>query len=371
VAGAEGSAHGLADKRKEFKGGRPLGRPPFVRPPDPQVGLAYSDAVNVSELGEFGLIERLADKWGQPSSVIVGIGDDAAAWRVGTLTVLATTDTLVEGVHFQRELIRWRDVGWKAMAANVSDIAAMGGTPQYALVTLSLPPETEVEAVDELQAGMQDCASEYDVAVVGGDIVRAPQVSVTVALIGRGGEDERGNPALLRRDAAGAGDSIAVTGTLGDSAAGLVRLREGASAEDTLVQRHLRPQPRIAEGQAAAQFGVKCAIDVSDGLAQDVGHVCEASGLGAVLRAEAVPVSRELREAYPGRWAELACTGGEDYELALVAPQEVLRLLKASLDTSLVVVGEMVEEGEGRVRVLDGAGKEMRLPRGGWDHLKA
>lgn len=331
--------------------------------------------MNVSELGEFGLIERLAGLWSRgsesPASVLIGIGDDAAAWRVGSRTALATTDTLVEGVHFDPERTPWRNVGWKAMAVNVSDIAAMGGTPQYALVTLALPPDTPVSTVDELQGGMQECAAEYDVAVVGGDVVRAGEVSVTLALVGRGGEDERGNQALLRRDAARAGDSIAVTGTLGDSAAGLRRLGEGAPIGDPLVQRHVRPKPRLEEGRLALEFGVTCAIDVSDGLVRDVGHVCERSGLSAVVRSESVPLSGELRDAYPGEAVSLACAGGEDYELVLVAPQETLRLLRASSKTPITVVGEMTEDGERRVRLVDGSGKEMALASGGWDHLKA
>ena len=326
--------------------------------------------MNVSELGEFGLIERLAGLW-RPTSAIVGIGDDAAAWRVGSLTVLATTDTLVKGVHFDPALMPWADVGWKAMAVNVSDIAAMGGEPQYALVTLALPPDTPVKAVDELQSGMQECASEFDVEVVGGDIVRASEVSVTVALVGRGGEDDKGQQALLRRDSARAGDSIAVTGTLGDSAAGLRRLKARTPIVDPLVQRHVRPRPRVEEGELALQFGVTCAIDISDGLAQDVGHVCEASGLGAVIQAPAVPTSRELREAYPDEATALACGGGEDYELALVAPQETLRLLRAAAKTPISVIGEMVEDPERRVRLLDASGAEMELPERGWDHLRA
>jgi len=323
--------------------------------------------VDVSDIGEFGLIERLAKAVGasRPESLIVGIGDDAAAWRVNDAIVLATTDTLVEGVHFLADRTPWADLGWKALAVNASDIAAMGGEPQYALVTLALPPQTPVQDVDELYEGLRECAREYGVAIAGGDIVRAPQVAITVAVLGQAGIDAEGQARLMRRDAARAGYAIAVTGTLGASAAGLRRLGEGAPPDDPLVQAHLRPRPPLALAQQAAAAGVPCAIDISDGLLQDLGHVCEMSGLGAVVRAEAVPLSDELRSAYPDDALALACAGGEDYELLLVAPEETLRA-----QPGLTVIGEMVESDEQRARLVDGSGNEMRLPAAGWDHLR-
>ena len=143
-------------------------------------------AVNVSELGEFALIDRLAKIVGANSSseLTVGIGDDAAVWRSGERYLLATTDTLVEGVHFRAEWAAWWDIGWKALAVNVSDIVAMGGDPAIALVTLSLPPETPVERIYELYSGLGECARDYGVTVAGGDVVSASQFSVTIALTG-------------------------------------------------------------------------------------------------------------------------------------------------------------------------------------------
>ena len=323
--------------------------------------------MNVSDLGEFGLIERLAKAAGasKPESLIVGIGDDAAAWRVNDAVMLATTDTLVEGVHFLPGT-PWADLGWKALAVNVSDIAAMGGLPQYALVTLALPPQTPVDSVDALYEGLRECAREYGVAVAGGDVVRAPQMAITVALLGRAEIDGEGRARLMRRDAARAGYAVAVTGTLGGSAAGLRRLKEGAPADDPLVRVHLRPRPPLATARRAAELGVPCAIDVSDGLLQDLGHVCEMSGLGAVVRAAAVPVSAGLRDAYPGEALTLACAGGEDYELLLVAPPEMLDALGP-----VTVIGEMNESAERRPRLMDEAGNEVRLAvAGGWDHLR-
>ena len=152
--------------------------------------------------------------------------------------------------------------------------------------------------------------------------------------------------------------------------AGLRRLKGGAPADDPLVCAHLRPRPPLAAGMQAAQLGVPCAIDVSDGLLQDLGHICDVCGLGAVVRADALPLSQELRRAFPADALSLACTGGENYQLVLIAPQETMRLLRASAHLPLTVIGEMDEHPEQRPRLMDESGKEMRLPDAGWDHLR-
>jgi len=326
--------------------------------------------VNVSELGEFGLIQRLAAIAGAeaPPDLIVGIGDDAAAWRAGEQVLLATTDTLVEGVHFLPKFAPWADVGWKALAVNVSDIAAMGGEPLFALVTLALPLESEVSFTEELYGGLMECALEYGVTVAGGDIVRAPQISVTIALIGRA-QMREGEPLLMRRDGAKAGDVIAVTGTLGDSASGLWRLRKGASDEDALVRAHLRPLPRLAEAQEATQAGIICAIDVSDGLLQDLGHICQMSGLGAEVREEALPLSDDLWAAYPEDAIALAVSGGEDYELMITGDEGTVERVAQAISPALTVIGRMVESPRHKPRLLDTAGNELAVAVHGWDHL--
>jgi thiamine-monophosphate kinase len=328
--------------------------------------------VNVSELGEFPLIDRLTELVGGGArrELIVGIGDDAAAWRVGEAVLLATTDTLVEDVHFRPEFAPWVDVGWKALAVNVSDIAAMGGEPMLALVTLALPPETDVAVADEAYAGLNECAAEYGVTIAGGDIVRASEVSITVALIGRA-QSREGEPLLMRRDAAKAGDMVAVTGSLGDSAGGLWRLRNGSTRDNALVVAHLRPLPRLGEAQEAARLGVKCAIDVSDGLLQDLGHICERSRLGAEVQEDAVPLSDDLRAAYPEDSLALALGGGEDYELLMVGDAETLDRLASEISTRLTVIGRMIETTEHRPRLLDLEGAEVRAAVGGWDHLRS
>lgn len=318
--------------------------------------------MKLSDIGEFGLIERITGAIGPGlRQVVVGPGDDAAVWRVGGQLLIATTDAMVDGVHFRSEETRWRDMGWKALAVNVSDIAAMGGAPDKALVTLCLPPELDVAAIDEMYEGMIECAREFGLAIAGGDVVRSPVMVVTVAVMGTG-EERDGEPALLLRSSANVGDLVAVTGTPGDSAGGLRRMAEGAARDDQLVRRHVRPEPRVMVGQAAVKAGVRCGIDVSDGLLQDLGHVCTMSGVGAVVMGADVPLSDELRVAYPDEALEMACTGGEDYELLLVGERDRMDGLPVA------VIGEIVE-GIG-VRLLNDDGREIVYERTGWDAFR-
>jgi thiamine-monophosphate kinase len=194
-------------------------------------------------------------------------------------------------------------------------------------------------------------------------------VAVTVALVGRAEIGDDGQPLLLRRDAACVGHVIAVTGWLGDSAAGLRRLREGAPADDPLAAAHLRPRPPLQTANVAARLGVPCGIDVSDGLLQDLGHVCRISGLAADLHADSLPLSPELRAAFPQEALALACGGGEDYEMVFVGPSDAVRSLDGSIEDRLTVIGEM-REGPGRTpRLLDAAGNELSPVQPGWDHL--
>jgi thiamine-monophosphate kinase len=329
--------------------------------------------MNVSDLGEFGLIERLRAALPSASSdrLIVGIGDDAAVWRNGDGYTVATTDTMVAGIHFLPGAVAWHDVGWKALATNISDIAAMGATPACALVTLCLTPDAALDDIDALYAGLRQCADAYGVTIAGGDIVSAPVFAITIALTGDAGDDAEGKPLLLRRDAANAGDVVAVTSPLGGSAGGLRALTDGGVQTEvrrSLIQRHMRPRPRIDAGRAAIDAGIRCAIDISDGLAQDLGHVCAASSVGAEVRLDRVPLDANLVAAFPADAAMMALTGGEDYELLLIGSEDAISRTGESLGSPLTIVGKIVY-GEPRVRVLDATGADIALPSGGWDHF--
>ena len=283
---------------------------------------------DIGETGTIDLIARtIAARAGAAPQVrgddgfrlVRGIGDDAAVWQSGPGTRVLTTDTMVEGVHFRTDLASWREIGWKALAVNLSDVAAMGCEPKVSVVSLGLDPDLDVETVTELYEGMLDACDVYGGEIVGGDIVNSPAIFVTVAMVG---DASAVDAPVLDRSAAAVGDVIAVTGTLGDSAGGLQLLMAGDRdvGEHALARRHLLPSPRIEEGLALRRAGVRAAMDVSDGLIADVGKMCAASGVGAVIDAGRVPAGEELRRAFPDDWTDLALSGGEDYELVFTAP---------------------------------------------------
>lgn len=293
--------------------------------------------------------------------LIIGIGDDAAMWKPKRgANVLATTDLLIQDVHFSLEYMDWYDVGWKAMAANVSDIAAMGGRPGAALVTLGLPPGTDQKDVRQLCEGLIGCGNQSGVQIVGGDTVKSPAALVVgVALYGETIGGKAGHR-VLRRDAACPGDAIAVSGWLGSSAAGLRLLqRMGNNAPSFLREAHLRPQPRVGEGQLYVKTGIACAMDISDGLLGDLEKICAASHVGAVLQAEHIPVHPMTMEYFPQEYLSLALTGGEDYELVICGPEERMK----GLDVE--IVGHVVL-GSG-VTVLDANGVEIAFDHPGYD----
>lgn len=328
--------------------------------------------MKVGELGEFGLIDalaRIAPPGDESHQILVGIGDDAAAWKADGRIVLATTDTLVEAVHFT-EATPWYDLGWKAMVAGLSDVAAMGGDPRYALVALCLAERTEVNDVTQLYQGMADVAVRFGVAIVGGNISRAAAAVITVTVIGQAQEGR-----ILTRSAARPGDLLAVTGQLGSSSAGMKvltqRLEPAAQAISLLQSAHLRPLPRISCGQQLAALGVKAAIDISDGLIADLGHICRASGAGAVVQADQLPIHAAVKEMFPQDYLDLALSGGEDYELLFTASTDSFEEVKRSLNSEecpITVIGQITTPKD--ILVLRGNGQPYVTKRTGWDHFE-
>ena len=242
----------------------------------------------------------------------------------------------------------------------------MGCEPRVSVVSLGLDPDLGIEVVTGLYKGMLDACDAHGGEIVGGDIVSSPTLFVTVAMVG---DASTVDGPVLDRGEARPGDLIGVTGALGDSAGGLRLLLagDGDLGDGSLARRHLRPAPRIEEGLALRRLGVRAAMDVSDGLIADLGKMCAASGVGAVIDAECVPAGEELRRAFPDDWTDLALTGGEDYELVFTAPSETLAGAKKMLDTPVTVVGRIVDgEGVGVVG-LTGASTAS----GGWDHFRS
>ena len=272
--------------------------------------------VGPGDVGEFDLIARIRARVQESPSrddVVLGIGDDAAALRVpaGQLLVVAT-DTLNAGVHFPDDTAP-AEIGWKALAVNLSDLAAMGATPAWCTLSLSLPA-SDPGWLDGFLDGFLQLAARHRVALVGGDTTRGP-LSVCVTVHGFAEPQY-----LLRRDGAHAGDDIWVSGTLGDAAGALLQWRTGSDRDPGLRARLDRPTPRIALGVALRGIA-HAAIDISDGLLADLGHVCGASGLGAEVDVEALPASPPLRAAFDDeRRIALQATGGDDYELCFTAP---------------------------------------------------
>ena len=332
--------------------------------------------MKVSELGEFGLIELLADILGPPphnTDILTTIGDDAALWRTSESVEILTTDTMIEGVHFHLEYTPWRDLGWKALAINLSDIAAMGGVPQYAVVSLGLIPDTEVESVAEMYRGMADISKEYDCWVVGGDTVSAPVIMITVSLTGRTSSSTTFPDNVLSRSGAKAGEKIAVTGYLGGSGAGLQMLSKGLSFGSTVAQyvkkAHNHPIPRVAEGQVLLQQGVRAAMDLSDGLMADLPKLCQASGLAARVVVDSVPIHPEVKRAFGEKALELALSGGEDYELLFTASEATIEKAVSACPTLVTVIGDMMTGEPGRVTLVTSSGEEVPWSKGGWEHF--
>jgi thiamine-monophosphate kinase len=339
--------------------------------------------VNISSLGEFELIARLTSNLKERSDVKRGVGDDCAVLDIGgDRLLLATCDSLVEGSHFTFHLASPEQIGRKALAVNLSDIAAMGGEPRFALVSLILPSQLSLAVLDSVYAGIQQEAQRYSTMVVGGNIAgtgRSEQLVIDITLLG---VVEHGR--ALLRSGARVGDLLCITGSPGDAAAGLHTLLHPALPYPQEALEYVRsclraPQPRVAEGRVLGQLGpeaVTAALDVSDGLSGDLGHLCECSNVGAAISLNQLPLSSAMRaiaidaKKNPLDWA---LHGGEDYELLFtVSParvQDVVRAVPEATGTPVTVIGRMVPPEEGMVLLHpDGHTEPLRIKS--WDHLR-
>ena len=328
--------------------------------------------------GEFGLISRLAEfsaasKLKNQDSVLTGIGDDTAVVAVPSGQLLLTTDAIVDGIHFRSADERWYDIGWKCAVSNLSDIAAMGGVPDHALVTLGVPKGVTEETYSDFYAGMNEAFGRFGGIVVGGDVVSSPTMFVNLALTGHPGLNSSGTPVWLLRNAARVGDLLCVSGPLGGAAGGLEVLLSGESnpSGQILVDRHFRPTPRIELGNLLVSTGVECAMDVSDGLIGDVEKIAQASYVEITIEMSEIPLPAELIFMFGTSSIDLAMSGGEDYELVFTAPEKTVEQLQQVDATDVCVIGR-VTDGDthgGRVSVIDAAGENYEPLRKGWDHL--
>ncbi|WP_328339177.1 thiamine-phosphate kinase [Micromonospora sp. NBC_00421] len=312
--------------------------------------------MGVADVGEFGLIDRVTARLTYGSSCLLGPGDDAAVVAAPDRRVVASTDVLVEGRHFRRDWSSARDVGHRAAAANLADIAAMGATPTALLVALCIPADLDTAWVEELADGLAAEAALVEAGVVGGDMSASATLTIAVTALG----DLGGRPPVVRSGAR-PGDVVALAGRTGWAAAGLTVLSRGFRTPRLLVEAYRRPEVPYPAGPEAARLGATAMIDVSDGLLADLGHLAKASGVGVDLRRDAFELPRQMRDAAqalgvdPYTWI---LAGGDDHALVATFPQAV------ALPQSWRVVGR-VAEGAGVT--VDGDAYDGPA---GWDHFR-
>lgn len=334
--------------------------------------------MNLKEIGEFGFIKKISRGCLiRPDTIIKGIGDDAAAFitEPGYLTLI-TTDLLVERIHFLREAISGFDLGYKSLAVNLSDIAAMGGTAREAFVSIAIPEECQLDYLEQIYNGIKNLAAKFEVNVLGGDTTSSKiDLIINIVVQGIVSKEE-----LLCRDAARPGDIIFSTGFLGDSRAGLHlilnKIALDTQALKSLLKAHRVPEPHLREGRfLAQQQGVHAAIDTSDGLSSDLGHIVEESRVGARLFADKIPVSQELMDfctRFDFDPIEYALAGGEDYTLlCTITPESANQIANAfekEFKRPLFQIGEITAEKQLMLVYPDA--KTKPITPTGWDHFR-
>ncbi len=320
--------------------------------------------MRLAQLGEFGLIDRIAARFPQPLAPELGIGDDAALLSPAPgMQLVVSTDLLAEGVHFERPFGQLRLLGRKSLAVNLSDLAAMGARPRWFFLSLAIPAGLPLDEIEVLLDGLSEQAAAHGVLLAGGDTCGSRSgLVISVTIVG-----EQRPELLLRRSGARPGDEVWVSGTLGDSALGLQLLLKnksvtGGAATEYVVNRHLDPTPRCGLGQALAEAGLaRAMIDISDGLLADLGHICQQSGCGAEIALAHLPRSpqfeRLVTSATPFPW-QLVAAGGEDYELCFTAPADRRAAILERAKTAGVpatVVGKVTDSGRVVAHLPDGS----------------
>ena len=322
----------------------------------------------LADVGEFGFIRRLRTRCiCTAPDILKGIDDDAAAVKIKAGITLITTDMLIEGIHFNLSFTTFYQLGYKVLAVNMSDIFAMGGRPQYFLMSVGLPKTCTIEDMDNLYSGIKKIAKKYEVAVIGGDTCASKSGFVlSGTLIGN---TER----IIMRSGARVGDGIFVTNTLGDSAMGLMLLRKMGkkvpfemstkkskieTSHSKLIKRHLMPEPAPLK----MTRGVTAMIDVSDGLLIDLSHICDESRVGAFVYRDKIPLSENLKRTagYLGMDpVKFALCGGEDYALLFTAQNDI--------ETNAFKIGEIVKRGR---FIIDSKGRKVPFKPSGYEHFK-
>lgn len=333
--------------------------------------------MKLQDIGEFGLIDKI--KQGcvvRPKDVIRSIGDDAAVFTIpSNERILLTTDLLIERIHFLRHACSGFDLGFKTMSVNLSDIAAMGGIPKEAFISIAIPANCSVEYIEDIYAGMKKLASEFDVNILGGDTTGSKSdLVISVSLVGSAPEHK-----ILYRNTARPKDLIFSTGFLGDSRAGLHLILNNIPHESdsfqALYKAHILPKPFIREGLfLVQQEGIHAAIDISDGLSSDIRHIMTESQVGALLYHDAIPISKHLEEfcqIFHYSPVEFAISGGEDYVLVITVDpnyaEQIQKSYAAVFDMPLFLIGEITDSNQLEIQYADGTIRPLKSS--GWDHF--
>jgi thiamine-monophosphate kinase len=312
--------------------------------------------MKIKDLGEFGLIDRITKK-PKSKDILVGIGDDAAVIKTKKGLQVLTTDCIVEGDHFSRKWFTPKQIGMKSIEINVSDVAAMGGIPKYVLVSLCLPQALDVDFVEEMYKGMWASCDKYGIEIIGGNMTHSDQIVISITLTGE--VDEKN---LSLRSGAKPGDLIFVSGHLGNGRAGLRLFQEGLKGFEGIRQSYLEPKAQLKTSLKISPF-VNSMIDVSDGLAPEVKHICDESKCGAIIYEDKIPIKDDVREVacvLGEDEHDYALFGGEDFQLVYSVSKNNLKSVQG------YVVGEIVKEKS--VKLMD-AGKEKIITKSGYDHF--
>lgn len=312
--------------------------------------------MKVKDIGEFGLIDRITRK-SKDKSVLVGIGDDAAVVEIKKDLQVLTTDCLVGGDHFRKEWFSAKQIGMKAIESNISDIAAMGAIPKYVLVSLALPKDLDVKFVEEMYQGMWESCDKYDIDIIGGNMTRSNQIVISITMIG---EADKKNLSL--RSGANPGDLIFVSGHLGNGKAGLRLFQENLKGFEKVRKSYLEPKAQLDTALKIAPY-INSMIDVSDGLAPEIRHICDESKCGAIIYKDKIPIDDEVRDvakALDEDEYDYALFGGEDFELVYTVSKDNLDKVNGFL------VGAITENKEA---LLSFKGKEKKLSESGYDHF--
>ncbi len=334
--------------------------------------------MKLKDIGEFGFIKKVTRGCLiRPQHVVKAVGDDAAAFvsRPGEV-ILLTTDLLVERIHFLRHATSGYNLGYKSLAVNLSDIAAMGGTAREAFISIAIPETCEVEYLEDLYEGVKSLAAEFEVNILGGDTTASKtDLIINIAVVGSAPENE-----ILCRDTARPGDIVYSSGFLGDSKAGLHLILNHIPADSEafreLLKAHLQPKPYLREGRfLARQKGVHAAIDVSDGLSSDLGHIAEQSRVGMRLYAENIPISHNLKqfcEQFNFDAPAYALSGGEDYTLAFTVSRDSAETIEKDylneFNMLIYRIGEITDSG--RMELVCPDGQVKIVTSSGWDHFR-